>query len=153
MEENDSLFRKAFEHIENGSLAQRVGGYIVLFAVVSFFIMFMLILADFQKESDSGSLLFNVLIFVPATLLVFLLEFMTQKNRKEDDYPLWENIEEHIKQRFIEEDAEIRVEYHDNTILDENDLEHWFELKEKGKISDEEYEIKKSELIKIEKKL
>ena len=153
MKEGDSLFRKPFERIETGSLIQRLIGYIVLFIVISFFIMFMFILADFKKDFSDGNSLFLILTFLPSLLLILLLEISTQKNRRADGYPFWENIEEHIKQRTIDEDAEIRVQYHDNTVLDEDDLKYWFKLKEKGDISDEEYEVKKSELMKIENKL
>ncbi|MFX4267751.1 SHOCT domain-containing protein [Aliarcobacter butzleri] len=70
-------------------------------------------------------------------ILFWLKDKNIQKYRKKNNLPLWKNIESILIQRKLENNIE------------ENSLDYWFKLKQKGAITEEEYNIKKEKLLKI----
>jgi len=127
-----------FSLINQGGITARIFSYILIFGFL-FIIVSIALLVDPKSSSpitgnntiDSSIILF--LIFCP----IIFLEYRVRKFRKKHNFSIYKNISSELALL----DSNIN-----NT--PNNDLNYWYELKEKGAISSEEYESKKQELLK-----
>ena len=76
---------------------------------------------------------------LPALLLLSLKEWSIRRFRTKNKLPIYQNIS--LKLLQIETHKMVEV----NT--DKSDLNYWYELKEKGAITQDEYEIKKKSFL------
>ena len=88
--------------------------------------------------------LFGVLITLLPFAVVIYLEYDTIRLRKKYGLSLWKGVYWQMKDIIDEELGNVPMK--DGSIDKDKDLNYWFELKEKGAISEEEYEAKKKEL-------
>lgn len=79
----------------------------------------------------------NTIIFLSLLLPFIILELIVRNYRKNEGLPIYRNVAQEIKEKY----------YTNNKTVDNNDLNYWYELKEKGAITQDEYESKKKELL------
>ncbi|GGD43435.1 hypothetical protein GCM10012288_17180 [Malaciobacter pacificus] len=112
--------------------------YIVIFAIYTALIAIGLTLSGkYGLPFTTGSLFLDRVIFFSALAspLIFV-EWRIRVNRKKLGLSLYKNISDDL----------LHLELN-KTSSDKKDLNYWFELKEKGAISDDEYQVKKKELL------
>lgn len=112
--------------------------YIVIFAIYTALIAIGLTLSGkYGLPFTTGSLFLDRVIFFSALAspLIFV-EWRIRVNRKKLGLSLYKNISDDL----------LHLELN-KTLSDKKDLNYWFELKEKGAISDDEYQVKKKELL------
>lgn len=112
--------------------------YIVIFAIYTALIAIGLTLSGkYGLPFTTGSLFLDRVVFFSALAspLIFV-EWRIRVNRKKLGLSLYKNISDDL----------LHLELN-KTLSDKKDLNYWFELKEKGAISDDEYQVKKKELL------
>ena len=132
-------------------LANVVVRYIIYF-FISIIILLLLIFAI--TEGVKGDTLIDTLIRIigiitPFTLVGFI-EWNVLKFRKKYGFSKWGGIWAEYKRRVIEDKAIMKsnaINRNVKTSQTEKGLDYWFDLKQKGAISEEEYEKKKQELL------
>ena len=89
--------------------------------------------------------------------MLIVIEFFIRVRRRREGFDINDNIEELIQQREV--DVKVAREHKaakkivdsevvTDTKIDKNDIEYWFGLKEKGIITEVEFDKKKGELLK-----
>ncbi len=146
--------------IMQGSIFVRIiGVYLWLYLFVTFVSLF------FTKELQT-TIYFKFLdktlpnfidpfIFIasiPAFLFIIYFEFLRYKYSKKHNLPRWKDatsvlVEREFKKQKLDEDAYMKKQARINDEINKNSLGYWFDLKEKGAITSEEYEKKKLELL------
>lgn len=91
-----------------------------------------------QPPFSSGSALIDgsLLILTVASPFIFT-EYRIRKNRRKLGLPIYKNVMGDL----------LYMEAQKNADFEKHDLNYWFNLKEKGAITQEEYENKKRELL------
>lgn len=131
----------------SGGIFMRLFIYFFMYAFITF-ICFLLL--DRKSTSiiyhfslfDNRTIGYFFLILIaslPALLLLSLKEWSIRRFRIKNKLPIYQNIS--LKLLQIETHKMVEV----NT--DKSDLNYWYELKEKGAITQDEYELKKKELL------
>lgn len=94
---------------------------------------------------SSGSALIDgtLLILTVASPFIFT-EYRIRKNRKKLDLPIYKNIAGDLLYMEAQRNAGFTNKSYDSN---KHDLNYWYELKEKGAITQKEYENKKNELL------
>ena len=146
--------------IMQGSIFVRIiGVYLWLYLFVTFVSLF------FTKELQT-TIYFKFLdktlpnfidpfIFIasiPAFLFIIYFEFLRYKYSKKHNLPRWKDatsvlVEREFKKQKLDEDAYMKKQARINDEINKNSLGYWFDLKEKGAITSEEYEKKKLEVL------
>ncbi len=147
--------------ILHGSLIVRIiGVYLWIYLFVTFVSLFLLETSDLYahikilKSVLPGFIHPSVLISsIPAFLMICLLELSRARYSKKYNLPRWKDVTEILAEREFEkqkldEIAYMRKQAQINyEINKKNSLDYWFDLKQKGAITSEEYEKKKLELL------
>ena len=134
----------------NKNLMERAFSYLLTYVVIQAFWLWLLISS--KIEFVENSILALPLVLLPI-LIPILIERRIQKDRKMMGLPLYSNVVNEVEQLNadyevkLEETAKKNYNKDNNNNIDKSDLSYWFDLKEKGAISDDEYEIKKKELM------
>lgn len=85
-------------------------------------------------------------ILIAATILPFILwELKVRYFRKKNNLPIYENIEEELKQRAVQ--IQVAREQKALNKLKKDDISYWHNLLQKGAITQEEYNTKKQQLL------
>ena len=85
-----------------------------------------------------------ILISLPL-LIPILLEWRTRATRRKLGVSIYKDITEELKQLQVDEEVARDVKAREK--FEVKDLDYWFDLKQKGAISEQEYEAKKKELL------
>lgn len=140
---------KNTEAIERGL---RVGGFkLRLFVYVFFFVPFYILnllitisLEDFKGFTGVDEIDFVLLILLSAAPFI-LIEWRTRSWRRKNGFSLYKNIEEELKQRATDERVAREAKALEKVTV--RDISYYFDLYEKGAITEEEYNNKKKELL------
>lgn len=137
---------RKMKHITS-DLALAVRGANVVFRYIFlgflFFVIFLLIILPGQAAAENDMrFITHILILLPFAVVIYL-EYDTIRLRKKYGLSLWKGVYWQMKDIIDEELGNVPVK---GSIDKDKDLNYWFELKEKGAISEEEYEAKKKEL-------
>lgn len=131
----------------SGGIFMRLFIYFFMYAFITF-ICFLLL--DRKSTSiiyhfslfDNRTIGYFFLILIaslPALLLLSLKEWSIRRFRVKNKLPIYQNISLKLLQMETNKTIEINT--------DKSDLNYWYELKAKGAITQDEYEIKKKELL------
>ena len=131
----------------SGGIFMRLFIYFFMYAFITFICFLLLdrkstaIIYHFSLfDNRTIGYFFLILIAsLPALLLLSLKEWSIIRFRIKNKLPIYQNIS--LKLLQIETNKIVEV----NT--DKSDLNYWYELKEKGAITQDEYELKKKELL------
>jgi hypothetical protein len=127
---------------KHGVFVEGIGTRIFLYFCGYSFLAFLVIWGLFfgkQKFSITGDITIDYTIIFLSPLVPFIiLELIVRNYRKNEGLPIYRNVAQEIKEKY----------YTDDKTVDNKDLNYYFELKEKGAITQEEYENKKRELLK-----
>jgi len=85
-----------------------------------------------------------ILISLPL-LIPILLEWRTRVTRRKLGVSIYKDITEELKQLQVDEEVARDVKAREK--FEVKDLDYWFDLKQKGAITEQEYEAKKKELL------
>ena len=113
--------------------------YIFLGAIC--FVIFLLTILPGQAAAENGMWFIMLLLMLFPFAVVIYLEYDTIRLRKKYGLSLWKGVYWQMKDIIDEELGNVPMK--DGSIDKDKDLNYWFELKEKGAISEEEYEAKK----------
>ena len=90
---------------------------------------------------------------IPAFLFIVFFEFLRYRYSKKHNLPRWKDatlvlVEREFEKQKLDEIAYMRKQAQINyEINKKNSLDYWFDMKQKGAITSEEYEKKKNELL------
>ncbi|GGD49385.1 hypothetical protein GCM10012288_24340 [Malaciobacter pacificus] len=102
----------------------------------------------FTGNGDIDGIIIICIIIAP----LLLLEWRIRANRRKLDLPIYKDISEELLQLEVIKKAELKnnasVNFKNNITI-KKDINYYFELKEKGAITQEEYEEKKKELLNL----
>ena len=124
----------------------------IFYIVLALFLMLLFGLSTegmhIDKDNSIGRILGVLLIFSPILLVVWL-ERHILKFRKEFGLPLYKGVwkETHEIMEKLERERNSIIVEQKSVEVDKSDIGYWFSLLEKGAISKDEYETKKSELM------
>lgn len=102
----------------------------------------------------SGDPMIDGTLFLLAVASPFIFtEYRIRKNRRKLGLPIYKDISLKLLQMEANENAKMNYEANNHIkniygFEETKDLNYWFELKEKGAITQEEYEVKKKEFLK-----
>ena len=102
----------------------------------------------------SGDPMIDGTLFLLAVASPFIFtEYRIRKNRRKLGLPIYKDISLQLLQMEANENAKMNYEANNHIkniygFEETKDLNYWFELKEKGAITQEEYEVKKKEFLK-----
>ncbi|AXX96053.1 SHOCT domain-containing protein [Arcobacter ellisii] len=145
----------------SGGIFIRLFIYFFIFSFISFIVLLSL-------DSKATSIIYHFSLFnnrsigyfflfliasLPALLLLSLKEWSIRRFRRKNNLPIYKNISLELLQMEANKNAQMEYEanQHIKNIYgfeETKDLNYWFELKEKGAITQEEYEAKKKEFLK-----
>jgi len=133
---------RKMKHITSDlALAVRGANVVFRYIFLGAICFIMLILFLLPANYFDGAIGFSFLL-VPFAVVIYL-EYDTIRLRKKYGLSLWKGVYWQMKDIIDEELGNVPVK---GSIDKDKDLNYWFELKEKGAISEEEYEAKKKEL-------
>jgi len=139
---------------ENGKLiwlSNVVVRYITYFFIVVILISIFGIIVNGNHAKLSR--ITDISLFLFPFALSGYIEWSILKFRKKYDFPKWKGITKEYNLRVMEDRAIIESRAVNNsnsnvkTSESKKGLDYWFDLKQKGAISEEEYEKKKKELL------
>lgn len=147
--------------VMHGSIFVRIiGVYLWLYLFVTFVFLFIVEnsnMITYTKELKSllpGFIHPSLFIAsIPALLFIVYFEFLRYKYSKKHNLPRWKDatlvlVEREFEKQKLDEIAYMRKQAQINyEINKKNSLDYWFDLKQKGAITSEEYEKKKLELL------
>ena len=145
---SDGLGNKLSYAIENGTFGARLFSYIFLATPIALVIigLFAIMIEKYKFGNsifiDVFSLFFSCLI----SSLPFIIKEKMIRRRKEG-LPIYKSIDKILKQRAIDERVAMEVKAQEK-VSPSKDLNHYFELLQKGAITQEEYDAKKAEFLK-----
>lgn len=102
----------------------------------------------------SGNVIIDGTLFLLAVASPFIFtEYRIRKNRRKLGLPIYKNISLELLQMEANKNAQMDYEANQHikniySFDEKKDLSYWFELKEKGAITQEEYESKKKDFLK-----
>lgn len=154
-QQNVEAGRKFGEAINAAGIIERFFGYLMSYLVLTFLFLTILYLSEILVMKSPGILIqivgFFLIFFIPAIPLIFW-ERGIRKFRRANGLSIYKNIKAELEQMEINERvAKEHKAFVANGIVkesvDKKDIDYWFGLLQKGAITQEEYEVKKRELI------
>ena len=143
------------------------GGIFMRLFIYSFIYIFITFICFLLLDRKSTSIIYHFSLFdnrtigyfflilissLPAILLLSLKEWSIRKFRRKNNLPIYQNIG--LKLIGMEAKRNAEIEYEANQHIkniysfdEKKDLTYWFELKEKGAITQDEYDSKKKEFL------
>ena len=137
---------RKMKHITSDlALAVRGANVVFRYIFLGFLLFIMVIFVVFPASdvAEHGMKPLGILLTLLPFAVVIYLEYDTIRLRKKYGLSLWKGVYWQMKDIIDEELGNVPVK---GSIDKDKDLNYWFELKEKGAISEEEYEAKKKEL-------
>ena len=140
--------------INTGSFGVRLFAYILM----SIFILLILITLFgisngfhlFSNDTLNGIVLYLLLFGLPI-LIPYLKELSIRHWRKKNGFSIYKDIKEEMKQAEVDKrvamEKKAYAKHGVNQGVDKNDIGYWFNLKEQGAITEEEFLKKKKELL------
>ena len=120
----------------------------IIYFFIAFFVLMILGIIIDGSNLELPIFLDWGLISVPF-LLPWFIESRVLKFRKEFGFSKWSGIVDEYHQRIAENRT---VNDSKKTSVDGKGLDYWFDMKEKGAISEDEYEVIKKEILSGKKK-
>lgn len=143
-----SLAVSGISDIKNGGIFPRFFVYILCYLFLYIFIVATMPRGFANNFTDLPPLVNNwILLFLPLIPFIFI-ESRVRKFRRANGLSIWKNITEDLKQ--LEVDKRISMEQNATDKIngsEKDSIEYYFNLKEKGAISEDEYKTKKSKLL------
>ena len=151
---SDETAKAIGEGLKVGSFGVRLFAYILM----SIFILLILITLFgisngfhlFSNEIINGIFLYLLLFGLPF-LIPYLMEYSTRKWRKKNGFSIYKNIKEEMKQAEVDKrvamEKKAYAKHGINQTVDKSDIGYWFNLKEQGAITEDEFLAKKKELL------
>jgi len=146
--------REIGKQINKTSIGQRIIFYIVGYAFLSV-VWFVIVIGNdldsFGLFAIFGNNIFygSITLFIPPLLPIILKEWLVRIDRRSQGLNVYGDVTEELEQmevdRVMAMEESGRAKAQDS--VNKNSIEYWFELKEKGAITEAEYETKKSELL------
>ena len=141
--------------INKSGLFGRLVGYFIAYAPMAAIWAFVMMLA-LPEQGLTNSEVINFLIFVVVLVVPPLLPFIVWEKklrawRRERGLPINKNIEKELAQLELDERMLMEQEALKRagavTAINKDDLGYWHDLLQKGAITQEEYAVKKAELL------
>ena len=150
--------REIGKQINKTSIGQRIIFYIVGYAFLSV-VWFVIVIGNdldpfgliglFNKRDFMGLIASLTTLCIPPLLPIILKEWLVRIDRRSQGLNVYGDVTEELEQmevdRVMAMEESGRAKAQDS--VNKNSIEYWFELKEKGAITEAEYEVKKSELL------
>jgi len=150
--------REIGKQINKASFGLRIGSYIVgyIFLLVVWTVIVIGndldpfgLIGLFNKRDFMGLIASLTTLCIPPLLPIILKEWLVRIDRRSQGLSVYGDISEELEQmevdRVMAMEESGRAKAQDS--VNKNSIEYWFELKEKGAITEAEYEVKKSELL------
>lgn len=151
---SDETYNKLVEQIKIGSWDERMKSYVVLYMFFSVFIFIISVLGLTElgiKTNDSYGFIIESFLVVTmlgiSVLPFYIIEKKVRADRMKKGLPIKDNLVEILKQRAIDERVAMEVKAQEK-VSPNKDLNYYFELLQKGAITQEEYDVKKAEFLK-----
>lgn len=151
---SDETFNKMVLKIKTGRLSERVGAYIFLYlwVFICLFVVSLLLASQmsdgkFDDYSDLREILLVLFVIIGSALPFYIIEKKVRADRRKKGLPINDDIVEILKQRAIDERVVMERKAHEK-VNPSRDLTYYFELLQKGAITQEEYDVKKAEFLK-----
>lgn len=129
----------------------RLAAYFIIFILINLFLLFGLLISDsnaafihlepYLSNNDSNTIVSMILSALPC----ILWELRIRHFRKKHGLSIYKNIYEDLQQMKVNE--EIARKQKAFAKVQQNDISYWYDLLQKGAISQEEYDAKKKELL------
>lgn len=121
-------------------IGTRIFLYFLGYSFLAFAASFGIFFAKQQVKITGDYTIDNIIVFSALFLPFVILELLVRNYRKNENFSIYSNVAKEIQEKYYS---------NSNNFLDqkEKDLNYWFELKEKGAITQNEYELKKKELL------
>lgn len=146
--------------IQTGGFGARLFGYF-LFYVPAVLVFFLILFASkgfggiidltFLPKNLIGYTIFALFFLLPPAIPFILWEKSIRKFRRKNGLSVYGNIKEELEQmKFNEEyakEAKAREAFETSKSSDKMNINYWFDLLQKGAITQDEYEAKKRELL------
>lgn len=139
---NDQELKKWGHEFRTGSLGKRIMFYILVCFIVAGFIFVGMLLGGTPDD-------FRWMIMAGMGYVFFIVlrgEFRTRSWRKKMGFPANSNVRKLFEERELQIEAE-KIRKVNDMVGETKGLDYYYELLQKGAITDEEYEVKKRELL------
>ena len=127
----------------------RTGSFFLRMFIFVFFIWLpiQVVVAVILTTQDLGidSIEMRYFYLILPLLIPILLEWRTRATRRKLGVSIYKDITEELKQLQVDEEVARDVKAREK--FEVKDLDYWFDLKQKGAITEQEYEAKKKELL------
>ncbi|WP_170175807.1 SHOCT domain-containing protein [Sulfurimonas crateris] len=148
--------------IQTGGFGARLFGYFLFFIPASLLYIFVIFIPskgfggilDFSKNPPENIITITLAIIAisaPVILPFVLWERSIRKFRRKNGLSIYKNVREELEQiEFNKEyakEAKAREAFETSKSSDKMNINYWFELLQKGAITQDEYEAKKRELL------
>lgn len=141
---SDNTAKAVGNGLAEGSFKMRIFVYIFLY--IPLFVLSVISVSELSHRSDiAGSILWTI-IFVLPFIPIYLIEKMIRRRRRKEGLPIYESIDKILKQRAIDERVMMEVKAQEK-VSPNKDLNYYFELFQKGAITQEEYDAKKQQFL------
>ncbi|MCK9455195.1 hypothetical protein [Sulfurimonas sp.] len=144
--------------IQTGGLMARMFGYMAFYTLLVFIVIMLVYITSENvpvgEEDSFIIILANTLIWGGSTLPFVFWERSIRKFRRKHGLSIYKNVREELEQMEINERvAKEHKAFVANGIAradgEKKDLDYWFGLLQKGAITQDEYNVKKSELMAV----
>lgn len=144
---SDETAKGLSKGLAEGSFKVRAFVYILIYFPLLIVTLFTFLLQfDNPKYGLSATTLWIITFSIPL-IPIYLIEKMIRRRRRKEGLPIYKSIDKILKQRAIDERVAMEVKAQEK-VSPSKDLNYYFELKEKGAITQEEYDAKKAEFLK-----
>ena len=142
------------ESLNTGTFGVRLFMYV--FWYIIFFIIVLFAIATPQEPVFSDNATINdivstIVLFGVPFLIPFLKELSIRHWRKKNGFSIYKDIKEEIKQAEVDKrvamEKKAYAKHGVNQGVDKSDIGYWFNLKEQGAITEDEFLAKKKELL------
>jgi hypothetical protein len=150
---SDDTFNKLKYQIKTGRLSDRMSAYTILYVPFSLMVFICIAVYESSQPIKIGNPLTTfestiiIIIFLLFTSLPFYItEKKVRADRMKKGLPINDDIVEILKQREVDERVMMEVKAHEK-VSPSKDLNYYFELLQKGAITQEEYDAKKQQFL------
>ena len=140
------------EGLNTGSFGVRLFAYIFFYIILLFAWSFVIFNLNLSVEDT----IFNITIgylswLLPPAFVLYLKELSIRSWRKKNGFSIYKDIKEEMKQAEVDKrvamEKKAYAKHGVNQGVDKSDIGYWFNLKEQGAITEDEFLAKKKELL------
>ena len=140
------------EGLNTGTFGVRLFAYIFFYIILLIIWSFVVLNLNISgEETTTRIILGNVILFLPPAFVLYLKELSIRHWRKKNGFSIYKDIKEEMKQAEVDKrvamEKKAYAKHGVNQGVDKSDIGYWFNLKEQGAITEDEFLAKKRELL------